>query len=170
MREVVESAQPSATAGGIALVLTRRASVIAVVDPPRLRQVVDNLVSNAVKYTDRGGRVDVSVRADEQSVEITVVDTGIGVAPGDLDRLFTPFFRSRQARERLAPGVGLGLGISRAIVDAHGGLLEVDSLPGRGSTFRATLPLAQEVAEEVPAGPGCDVPEDDQEDDPGEVA
>lgn len=141
VREVVESALPGASADGIGLALDAPAPVVAHVDPPQLRQVVDNLVSNALKYTDRGGWVSVSLRADEHSVEINVTDTGIGIAVADLDRLFTPFFRARQARERRAPGVGLGLGISRAIVDAHGGLLEVDSTPGRGSTFRATLPL-----------------------------
>ncbi len=147
LREVVESALPGASADGIGLVLQAAAPVLASVDPPQLRQVVDNLVSNALKYTDSGGRVTVALRADEHSVEITVTDTGIGIAPADLDRLFTPFFRARQARERRAPGVGLGLGITRAIVDAHGGLLEVDSTPGRGSTFRATLPLGPVVAD-----------------------
>ena len=145
VREVVESALPGASARGIALVLDAPGTVLAFVDPPRLRQVVDNLVSNAVKYTDSGGRVAVGVRTDERNVEISVSDTGIGIAPGDLERLFTPFFRTRQARERMSPGVGLGLGISRAIVDAHGGLLEVDSSPGRGSTFRATLPRDPQV-------------------------
>ena len=141
VREVVESAMLGAKADGIGLVLDAPDPVLALVDPPQLRQVVDNLVSNALKYTDSGGQVVVALRADEHRVEISVADTGIGIAAGDLDRLFTPFFRARQARERMAPGVGLGLGISRAIVDAHGGLLEVDSAPGRGSTFRATLPL-----------------------------
>ena len=172
VREVVESAQPGARAGGIELYLDAPAAVFASVDPPRLRQVVDNLVSNAVKYTDSGGRVSVGVRADEQSVEITVVDTGIGVAPDDLDRLFTPFFRSRQARERQAPGAGLGLGISRAIVDAHGGILEVDSEPGRGSTFRATLPLALEPTLEPTLEPAQELAQEPaqevaHQDDPG---
>ncbi len=141
VREVVESALPGAAARGVTLDLEAPSTALAHVDPPRLRQVVDNLVSNAVKYTDRAGRVAVGVRIDEHNVEISVSDDGIGIAHDDLARLFTPFFRTRQARARMSPGVGLGLGISRAIVDAHGGLLEVDSLPGRGSTFRATLPL-----------------------------
>ncbi len=139
--EAVESGLPAARAAGIEVAATLPDRVVTVVDHQRLRQVVDNLVSNAVKYTDRGGRVDLCLDVDDDQIVLRVADTGIGIEPGDLGRLFTPFFRARQARERLTPGVGLGLGIAEAIVVAHGGRLAVSSEVGVGTTFTLTLPL-----------------------------
>lgn len=141
--EAVESARPLATSAGVDLVVEVPGAVLAWVDRPRLRQVVDNVLYNAVKYTDRGGRVDLRLRADEHSVVVEVSDTGIGIDPADLGRLFVPFFRSRKAQERKVPGMGLGLGIARAIVEAHGGHLDVHSTPGQGSTFVITVPLGE---------------------------
>lgn len=154
--EAVESARPLATSAGVRLVVDVPGPVVAWVDRTRLRQVVDNVVYNAVKYTDRGGRVDLRLRADGHAVVVEVSDTGIGIEPADLDRLFVPFFRSREAQERKVPGIGLGLGIARAIVEAHEGHLDVRSTPGLGSTFVVTVPVGDTGPGPTrrPPGPG----------------
>lgn len=139
--ESVESAGPSAQAAGIELRGCGAVGPVAEVDHQKLRQVVDNLVSNALKYTDRGGSVDVWVDAQGGGIRIGVRDDGIGIDPTDQARLFTPFFRSDRARERQVAGVGLGLGICEAIVVAHGGRIAVKSAVGEGTTFTVSLPL-----------------------------
>ncbi|GAA0986085.1 Alkaline phosphatase synthesis sensor protein PhoR [Nocardioides aquaticus] len=149
VRDVVATGSAEARAAQIAVVAHADDCVRAVVDVHRVHQVLDNLVSNAVKYTDPGGSVDVTVEADEDEVTLSVTDTGIGIAPDDLERLFEPFFRADHARERVAPGVGLGLGIARSIVVAHGGRLEVDSTPGAGSTFCVVLPRGDHAVRDL---------------------
>lgn len=139
VREAVESVMPTALTSGVALVEHTGGPVRAVVDGDRVRQVLDNLVSNAVKYTNAGGRVDVRLEVEEEQAAVTVTDTGIGIAPEDIERLYDPFFRTALARDR--PGLGLGLGIAQSIMEAHDGRIEVTSSPGKGSSFRIVLPL-----------------------------
>ena len=141
LQDAAESAGPAAEAGGVALATDVPGPVLAHVDRERVRQVFDNLVSNAVKYTEPGGRVDLRLEVSDGEAAVEVADTGIGIDPADLDHVFTPFYRSQEARERVTPGVGLGLGIARAIVVAHRGRIEVTSIPGSGTTVRATLPV-----------------------------
>jgi signal transduction histidine kinase len=150
VRESVRAATPAAEAAGIELELEAPEELPAVVDPQRMAQVVDNLVSNALKYTPAGGRVRVGLGVDGSRVELVVSDTGIGIEATDRSRLFTRFFRARHAEEQSIQGVGLGLSITRSIVECHGGRIEVQSEVGRGSTFRVRIPL--EVQE--PALPG----------------
>jgi signal transduction histidine kinase len=100
-----------------------------------------NLVENAVKYTPRGGKVELSLTAAGGSAEVAVADTGIGVEPADAERIFEPFVRLDAARSRDTGGAGLGLAIARSIVVAHGGTLSVESRPGSGSRFTIRLPL-----------------------------
>jgi len=109
-------------------------------DPQRFAQVVDNLVSNAVKYTPDGGSVSVLLTGHDDHVELAVTDTGIGIDPADRERLFTRFFRARNAEERSIQGIGLGLSITKKIVETHGGRIEVES-DASGSTFRVWLPI-----------------------------
>jgi signal transduction histidine kinase len=109
-------------------------------DAFRLRQLADNLVGNALKYTRPGGSVDVSVRRDGSMVELVVADTGIGIAESDLPRIFEPYFRSETAVESGIPGTGLGLGIVRTIVEAHGGTIHIDSALGVGTTVTTRIP------------------------------
>jgi signal transduction histidine kinase len=113
-------------------------------DRDRVYQVLSNLVGNALKFTPEGGRVTVEVEPEGDFVRFSVKDTGPGLPPEALPHLFQPFW---QARRTARQGTGLGLFISRGIVEAHGGGLEVDSQEGRGSTFSFTLPRASLTAE-----------------------
>jgi signal transduction histidine kinase len=117
-------------------------------DATRVEQVLHNLVSNALKYSQAGSRVDVLVGHEGDEAVLSVVDRGIGISNEELRTLFAPFRRTGRAREK-APGVGLGLSVARRIVEAHGGRIEVESRPGVGSTFRVRLPRAH-----APARPG----------------
>jgi signal transduction histidine kinase len=138
--DVVEAAQPHATRNGIDLSIEGPAHVHAVADERRLGQVLDNLVSNAIKYTPDGGRVVVRVVASEASVAVSVTDTGIGMTADEAARVFEPFARADEAVARGIRGTGLGLSIVRAVVEAHDGTVSVQSEPGRGSVFTVALP------------------------------
>jgi signal transduction histidine kinase len=109
------------------------------VDPLRLAQVVGNLLSNAIKYTPAGGAVSVAAGTTEGKIWIKVRDTGEGIPNEELDKIFTPFYRSAHEK-RISQGMGLGLSIARDLVEAHQGRLEVESQPGLGSQFTIWLP------------------------------
>ncbi|MCB9783576.1 MAG: PAS domain S-box protein [Candidatus Omnitrophica bacterium] len=109
-------------------------------DIDRLQQVLNNLVSNAIKYTPEGGKVSLECEANGSSVEIAVVDSGIGITPENQAKLFQRFFRVRSSETRKIRGTGLGLSIAKSIVDAHGGRLTVSSEHGKGSRFVVNLP------------------------------
>lgn len=141
VRDCVEAAGLAARRSGVELVVELPPTLLLMADRERLAQVVDNLVSNAVKYTHAGGRVRVTLAVDADRAVLCVTDTGIGIDAADHDRLFTRFFRTRQAEERSIQGVGLGLSITKAIVESHGGRIEVESELGTGSVFRVRLPL-----------------------------
>jgi len=111
-------------------------------DAEAIRRVFDNLLDNAVKYTPEEGRVWVRLRTEGDSALVEVADTGIGIEPRDQERIFERFYRVDKARSRELGGTGLGLSIVKHIVQAHGGEVSVESVPGRGSTFRVRLPLA----------------------------
>jgi signal transduction histidine kinase len=110
-------------------------------DPDRVSEVVENLVSNAVKYSPDGGAVRVEVRGDREAAVVRVTDSGFGIAPEDMDRLFRPFSRVRDVRTAEIEGSGLGLYICERIVRAHGGRMWAESEPSKGSTFSFSLPL-----------------------------
>ena len=124
-------------------------------DATRIEQVLNNLISNAIKYSPAGGPVQVTLSRADGFAAIDVIDRGIGIAGDELESVFTPFRRTGASRETI-PGVGLGLWVSRRIVEAHGGSLEVSSELGVGSTFRVRLPLITPAeagaAEEHPSG------------------
>lgn len=115
--------------------------VTASVDPERIGQVLANLIANAVKFTPKGGSLEVSLEATAGRAVIRVDDRGIGISPEDVDRLFERFFRAKSATDQAIPGTGLGLAICKGIVDAHRGGLTVESELGRGSSFRVELML-----------------------------
>jgi signal transduction histidine kinase len=156
VRQSLEAARPAVEAAGLTLVSHVPNRLLAMVDPQRFAQVIDNLVSNAVKYTPSGGRVEVDLSVTHERVELVVIDTGIGISVRDRNHVFSRFFRTRHAAQRSIQGIGLGLSITKAIVDSHGGRIEVESEEGRGSTFRVRLPLDVPVDQELPdAEPVC---------------
>jgi two-component system phosphate regulon sensor histidine kinase PhoR len=131
---------------------TRRVALVATLPPDlpdvsadhdRLEQILINLVDNAVKYTDAGGRVTVAARHVDALVEIAVRDTGVGIPPADLPRITERFYRVDKARSRELGGTGLGLAIVKHLVIAHGGELTIESEPGKGTTVRLTLPTTR---------------------------
>lgn len=109
-------------------------------DSARMAQVLSNLVSNAIKYSPEGGEVDLRLRVLQKQVAVEVSDQGLGIAPGERDRIFEPFRRSESRQSVDIPGVGLGLSVARRLVRAHGGDIEVEARPERGSIFRILLP------------------------------
>jgi signal transduction histidine kinase len=121
--------------------------VMMAVDRHRIREMLLNLVTNAIKYTPQGGTIDLSLADHEEAVHITVRDTGIGIAPGDLPHIFDRFWRADPARSRTGdrPGTGLGLAITKWIAEAHGGAITVQSRPGRGTVFTVRLPRSGAV-------------------------
>ncbi len=120
-------------------------------DASRISQVLDNLLTNAVKFSPPGRLVTVSARRFGDDVQVAVADHGIGIAPGDLPKVFDRFFQADTSSTRKYGGMGLGLSIVREILQAHGRDIAVESLPGQGSTFRFSLPIAAERALAAPA-------------------
>ena len=118
-------------------------------DPDRVTQILTNLVGNALQYTPSGGSITVSARESEGMLAVSVADTGIGIAPSHLSKIFDRFFRADDPFVQESPGTGLGLAITRSLVEMHGGEIWVESEVGAGSVFTFTLPLA----EAVPAPP-----------------
>ena len=147
VKAAVESARPAATAAGITIsedILD--GSPVIYGDPVRLGQVCDNLMSNAIKFTPRGGTVTIALSKSNTDASITVSDTGMGIAADELDQLFSRFFRASTATRNAVPGVGLGLTITKAIVTAHHGEMGVESEEGVGTRFSVSLPLAAQPA------------------------
>ncbi|HEY5059267.1 MAG TPA: ATP-binding protein [Gaiellaceae bacterium] len=139
----VESARPSADAREIQLTLSLGATRHIQGDPFRLGQMMDNLVSNAIKFTPMGGRVVVRTAFEDGHALFEVTDSGPGISPADQVRLFDRFFRARAAVDQAVRGTGLGLAIAKAIVDAHHGSITVESTVGTYATFRVELPETQ---------------------------
>ncbi|MFY0529247.1 ATP-binding protein [Archangium gephyra] len=140
VRESVEAFQPLASAHGLSLdVEIRGNTLMAKFDHERVLQVLANLLSNAIKFTPAGGRISLRVEPVDQDVRFSVADTGPGIPTQQLESVFERFWQARSEDRR---GLGLGLYISKGIVDAHGGRIWAESQPGEGSTFSFTLPGA----------------------------
>jgi signal transduction histidine kinase len=112
-----------------------------------LRQVLDNLVSNAIKFTPQGGQVRIAAKDKGDAVQISVADTGVGISPEDQVHIFEKFYRARNRAAINAPGTGLGLAIAKAVVEKHEGKIWFESEPGRGSKFHLLLPAYTRVGE-----------------------
>lgn len=110
-------------------------------DPLRLEQVVTNLLENAAKYSDAGTPIRIIIEPSGRGATLSVEDRGPGISPEELPRLFDRYFQTQRARTKRR-GLGLGLFITKGLVEAHGGAITVDSVPGAGSTFRVWLPAA----------------------------
>jgi signal transduction histidine kinase len=145
LRSAVSMHSERAERAGITLGLTTDPATIEIAaDERRVRQIVFNLLANAVKFTPADGRVDVSARLDDGHVEIAVADTGPGIPAEDLETIFEEFEQSGDGKKE--EGTGLGLPLSRKLVELHGGRLWVETEVGHGSIFRFTLPVEEDVA------------------------
>jgi signal transduction histidine kinase len=134
---------PRAAAAGVAVEADLQPGLPAVeADPLRARQIVHNLLGNAVRHTPAGGAVRVRARRAADGVEVTVADTGEGIPPEHLPHVFERFYRADRSRSRATGGAGIGLAVVKQLVEAHGGRVGVESTPGRGTTLRFTLPVA----------------------------
>jgi signal transduction histidine kinase len=158
-REVFETAVILGEAGGITVTMPVIEPATVAGDPTRLRQLFLNLITNAIKYTPRGGSVELTLESYGKTVAFSVRDTGVGIAAADLPHIFERFWRADRARSRPVPtgdrrwvtergGFGLGLAIGQWIAEAHGGSISVRSRLGRGSTFTVTLPVAEDLKRE----------------------
>jgi len=140
VRTAVGQQQHTAQHSGVSVSIEGASGCTVVGDRSQLISAVSNLVENAVKYSNRGGDVNVSCRSEEGRVEIVVADHGIGIAAADHERIFERFYRVDKGRSRATGGTGLGLSIVRHVVDNHGGTVALRSEEGRGSTFTVSLP------------------------------
>jgi signal transduction histidine kinase len=146
VEECVETSSPAADAKGIELNASMERVPKLQGDRTRLAQVLDNLVSNALKFTPSGGRVEVRLKAVNGDAVLEVEDDGLGIPEEEQEQLFERFFRSSRATESAIPGTGLGLTITKAIVERHGGQIEIESAEDAGTTVRVRLPLKSERA------------------------
>jgi signal transduction histidine kinase len=142
-RREVAAAGPGAERKGITLTLSAGEVPHVRGDEERLAQLLGNLLANALKFTPAGGRVSVSVTAEDGSVAMTVADTGIGLSAEDREHIFERFYRTPATDRQAIQGTGLGLTICQTIASAHGGTISVDSEPGRGAAFRVHLPAVR---------------------------
>lgn len=140
VRAAVAGVQGPAEAASVQVAMDAAVPTTVTVDPDRLRQVVENLLHNAIRYNRPGGEVHVRIQPADQQVVVSVADTGIGIATEELPRIFDRFYRVDKARSRQFGGAGLGLSIAKTLTESMGGRLEVESTPGSGSTFRIVLP------------------------------
>ena len=143
VRQSVAEAEPRAAARGVELACEASDVPAMKADKGRMFQLLDNLVSNAIKFTPEGGDVRVSLARVNGFVRLEVADNGIGIDADEQQRLFERFFRASTASDQQIPGTGLGLYIARAIVEAHDGSISVESVPGEGTSFRIDLPVEQ---------------------------
>ena len=144
--QAVAAALPAAADRHIDVSVHARDEADVIGDKLRLAQVLDNLLSNALKFTPTNGSVGISVIAQKDTVLIEVEDSGIGISAADQKKLFSRFFRTEAAIRKAIKGTGLGLSIVKAIVEGHGGEITVESAEGKGATFRVLLPLAAAMA------------------------
>jgi len=141
---IVESALPDASEQGVELLLDVNGSLPLEADATRLEQVLDNLVSNAIKFTPSGGSAMVSAYEERGVLRVDVADNGIGIPHEELGQLFSRFYRASTATRRAIPGTGLGLVIARTIVEGHGGTISLETREGEGTRVRVTLPKSSQ--------------------------
>jgi signal transduction histidine kinase len=144
VRGVVDTMHLLAETKGLRLGLEEHGPIEIHGDPARLRQVFYNVIDNAIKYTPERGSIEVRVESLSKEARVSVTDTGIGIPPEHLARVFDRFYRVDKARSRDQGGMGLGLTIARSIIIAHGGKMELKSTLGQGTTCTLVLPLNRE--------------------------
>jgi two-component system NtrC family sensor kinase len=139
--EVVDLVEPQARHQGVALQTDVDEQLTAVVDANEMHQVFLNLLTNALQAMPEGGRLVIDGARDGDVAKVRVADTGVGIEPGEIDHVFDPFYSKSRDHHGAHRGTGLGLSVSYRIVEAHGGVLSVESASGRGSTFTVALPV-----------------------------
>ena len=143
----VKAVRPRAETAGIALRVDLAESLPLVdVDPQRIGQVLRNLLDNGLTHTGPGGEIGIAAHLSGEWVEVSVRDTGAGIAADDLPYVFERFYRADKSRSRATGGAGLGLAIARQVIQAHGGQIEVESQVGQGTQFTFTLPNVKRKA------------------------
>ncbi|BDG59074.1 sensor histidine kinase [Caldinitratiruptor microaerophilus] len=142
VREAAARLRPRAEEAGLELAVEAPATLPAPADPRRIDQALTNLVENSVQHTPRGGRITIRAQAIPEGVHIAVIDTGTGIPPEALPRIFERFYRVERGRERTTGGTGLGLAIVKHIVEGHGGRVWAESRPGEGTAIHFVLPAA----------------------------
>ena len=147
--------RPVAARKQVTLGIPEPAGTMIHADAARIRQIVFNLLSNAIKFTPIGGHVEVSVATAGNDVRLTIADSGPGIAPEDHERIFEPFEQSWRADPTTHEGTGLGLALTRQLVEGHGGRIELDSGLGRGSRFTVVLPASPGSSEPVTGEPAA---------------
>jgi signal transduction histidine kinase len=148
VRETAEALRPFAHQAGVAMSVDGDDEVVAEIDPRRIAQAVENLLTNAVKFTPRGGSIAVRVdHADDDAVHIAISDTGTGMTAEEKRRVFDRFYRAKSARKNAIQGIGVGLSIVKSIVGAHRGEITVESEPDRGTTITLRLPRVRDSAQ-----------------------
>ncbi|HEY9721915.1 MAG TPA: HAMP domain-containing sensor histidine kinase [Oscillatoriaceae cyanobacterium] len=155
--EAADQVAPAAKAAKLELEIALPEQPVELdIDAQRIRQVIFNLLDNAIKFTPAGGRVEATLSADERNASVSVRDTGIGIDAAHLPHVFDKFYQVDPTSTRARGGAGLGLSFSKALIEGHGGRLEVHSTPGSGSTFAFTLPRhrVQPVTSVTIEGPG----------------
>ena len=158
LEAALETSRPVVEAGGHVLVVTLPPERLFLqADPLRLAQVFANLLTNAAKYTEPGGRIELAATRNGNRVTVSVQDNGIGLAPEAIPRIFEIFSQAVPALERSQGGLGIGLSLAKGLVDLHGGTIEARSAgPGRGSEFVVSLPLASEVPGHAATAPAAE--------------
>jgi signal transduction histidine kinase len=145
IQETLDTLKPLAEERGVALAAREPPPIMIRADRDKISRVLINLVHNGIKFTPAGGRVEIRASGDTRSVRLAVEDSGVGIPAGEIERVFDKFHQLKLGRETAAGGTGLGLPISRQLVEMHGGRLTAESAQGRGSTFTVELPLTAEL-------------------------
>lgn len=143
LREVVENHRPRAEAKALGVDVRLGPHLPVHADAHRLRQAVDNLLANAVKYTPEGGRITITAETGSEGTTIEIADTGIGIPAEQYPRLFSRFFRASNATRQGVKGTGLGLAVTKAVVEAHRGSVTARPADGGGTVFTVTLPTVE---------------------------
>jgi len=150
--ETLETLKPLAEEHRVTLAAPQAPPLVIRADRDKISRVLINLVDNGIKFTPAGGRVEIRASGEGQWVKLAVSDSGVGIPTLELDRIFDKFHQVKHARGGSRPGSGLGLPISRQLIEMHGGSLTAQSAQGKGSTFTVVLPVSAEIRRSAEAG------------------
>ena len=139
--DTVSLMEPRAKEQGITLSYSCNDLKPVMADPKNIEEIFNNLITNAINYSPDGGNVTVSAQGFGEYLEIKVSDTGVGISPEELPKIFDKFYRVKSPKTRQVMGTGLGLAIVKGVVEAHRGTIDVESVPDKGTTFRILLPV-----------------------------